>query len=74
MEGLSKGTGLPTGQPISQKINLSTKSDLLANGLTGWPTPYNWQVGYNSTVTFSRVKTIILGHLNPVHDVDIDIG
>ena len=21
--------------------------DLLANRLTRWPTPYNWQVGYN---------------------------
>ena len=46
----------PTGQPIGQWVDLFTKSNPLANGLTcwprtptRWPTPYNWRVGYNSS-------------------------
>ena len=43
------------------KIDLLAKnSDLLANGSTLWPTPYNWRMGYNTSVSLTSWASIII--------------
>ncbi len=44
----STGQTVYQERPVGQWVDRLVKNlDLLVNGSTGWPTPYNWRVGYS---------------------------
>ena len=51
----------PTGQPIRQWFEVQPIGDLLANGSTRLPTPYNWRVGYNRSGIGSIARESLAG-------------
>ncbi len=71
MNWLWELSGSPTRRPLGQWVDLFTKSNLLANGLTGWPrTPpcwsTDWPIGQHLIIG-GWVITVPLWRLLPLH-------